>query len=1082
MPKVVVHAIIWLEERGRYVRCEPGSSDFGLVPGAEEEWLDWLAGHASFAFEGKQGHLTLRKEARARQGEYWYAYRCQNRRTVKRYAGRTGDLTITRLEEIASEINLAFTAPQTRQARQTPDPEPGVQTSISPLLTSKLSLRRLHRALLTRARLLAQLDAGLEQPLTLLCAPAGFGKTTLVRQWLAASNELRAAFPAIAWISLDVGDNDPARFWHSIFTATRSWYTLPEQHLLSLLYPPSQPYVKQFSLEVVLTSFLNEVARQNISGLLILEDYHVIGENRIHETLDFLLAHLPDNLHVVLLTRHEPPLALARLRANGHLNELRTSDLRFSLAESAAFLQEFALSAQALEHLDTHLEGWAAGLRLLAISLQGKTTQAQLEHTLATFRGNHRPILDYFVSEVLHTQSAMVQDFLLRTSVLPRLTSALCAAVTEQQESASLLERIERANLFLEALDEAGEWYRYHALFAEAMQHEALRRLGEDELCAICRHASCWFEEQGMFSEAIEAALKARDSERAARLIELLFQSPQIQGTREYHTHRRWLESLPTQRLQQSPLLCFGYAITLMFDRKLEIPGQASSEQELYQQIETLLQRAEEGWLAIQDLPRIGTIYAFRATTAMRQGKMENAAHWARQALTLLSETDIMWRSSSLNALAFQALQKGQINEAWQLFQQVESLAQTKGNAALQGMATLFLGIISFMQGKLHQASGYYHKISQNLNQAETYPASLIATLPLTMVLYEWNDLGRLQQHAQMIFELSEHFSSIPQNFIHVAIEIPLACLQHAQGETQLAIERLENLWTNRRVSEHDFPFFIYQEGLYWLVRFSLLRRDQPGAQRWLNELIRCYQFHSSSPANLPRLPAPVLSLISSSSDLASNVLGGRRDTTLPPHLQEQKTLLLARFALLEGEAEQAIAMLSEILPDVQAACRAHYLLQIRLLMAQAYAACKQPAQARQWLQAALELGYPEGFQRSFLDEGEQLAPLLRELLLHLHTEPLRGYARTLLRAFPRVQQNPVDEVFSESDMLVDPLSPQEQRVLRLLAAGHSNAEIARQLVVSVNTVRTQIQSIYRKLQVNNRHAASEVARQLHLG
>ncbi|HXR65375.1 MAG TPA: transcriptional regulator, partial [Ktedonobacteraceae bacterium] len=560
MPKVAAHAIIWLAEQDSYVRCEPGNSAFTPVLDEEGEWLSWLATCSSFAFQGKQGHLTLRKESRARREEYWYAYRCQNRRTIKRYAGRTIDLAITHLEEIASKISAAFAVSHTSQAVPTSAPEPNQHAALSPFLIHKLSLPRLQHGLVERERLLARLDACLELPLTLLCAPAGFGKTTLVRQWIAARNE-QALLPGIAWISLDVGDNDPTRFWHSILTAAQTWYAAPDQHILHLLRSSSQPCIESFTLEVVLTTFLNEVTRQNISGLLILEDYHSITETRIHETVSFFLTHLPETLHVVLITRHEPPLLLARLRANGDLNEIRAAELRFSLAESATFLQEFLLSPDILEHLDATLEGWAAGLRLLALSLQGKTTQPQVERALATFSGSHRPILDYFVTEVLHTQPEAIQSFLLRTSVLPRLTPALCVTVTGWQESAILLEQIERDNLFLEELDEEGEWYRYHALFAEAMQHEARRSLGEDELYVLSHLASCWFEQQGLLSEAIEAALKARESARAATLIEQFFQAPQIQETREYHTLHRWLEQLPAALLQQSPILCFGYAI-----------------------------------------------------------------------------------------------------------------------------------------------------------------------------------------------------------------------------------------------------------------------------------------------------------------------------------------------------------------------------------------------------------------------------------------------------------------------------------------------------------------------------------------
>ncbi|MBO0783062.1 MAG: LuxR family transcriptional regulator, partial [Ktedonobacteraceae bacterium] len=434
MPKVVAHSVTWIAAQNTYVIHEPGRPDSSPVPGEEQQWFTWLAACSSFAFQGKQGHLTLRKEARARNAGYWYAYRCQNRKTIKRYAGRTTDLAITRLEEIAGEISAAFATARPPQEAPELDPEP---SATSPLLAPKLRLPHLHSSLVARERLLARLDACLERKLTMLCAPAGSGKTTLVRQWIAARSE-QVSFPPVSWVSLDAGDNDPTRFWRYILASSQAWHTTPDQHALNLLLSstqPYQPYMKPPTLEVALTTFLNEVTQRNIAGLLILEDYHVIVEARIHETLDFFLSHLPETLHVVLITRQEPPLPLARLRANGDLNEIQAADLRFTSEESAAFLQEFALSTEALARLDTHLEGWAAGLRLLFLSLQGKTTQPQIERLLATFSGSHRPILDYFVAEVLHAQPERLQDFLLRTSVLPRLSPSLCTAVTGMPES-----------------------------------------------------------------------------------------------------------------------------------------------------------------------------------------------------------------------------------------------------------------------------------------------------------------------------------------------------------------------------------------------------------------------------------------------------------------------------------------------------------------------------------------------------------------------------------------------------------------------------------------------------------------------
>lgn len=1071
MPKVAAHAVIWLAEQATYALREPENPHIRPLPSEGEAWSGWLAAHSSFAFQGKRGHLTLRKESRASREGYWYAYRCQNQRTVKRYAGRANDLTIARLEEVAGEINAAFALPQARNEEDEASLEPESPAPPLPLLTSKLRLPHLHSSLIRRERLLERLDACLEHKLTMLCAPAGSGKTTLVRQWIVENSE-QVAFPPIAWVSLDAGDNDPARFWRAILTAAQTWYATPDQHILNLLLSSTQPSTRLLTLEVVLTTFLNEINQQNITGLLVLEDYHTISETRIHETVSFFLSYLPETLHVVLVTRHEPPLPLARLRANGELHEIQTADLRFSPAESAAFLQDFSLSAEALEQLDAHLEGWAAGLRLLFLALQGKTIPLQVERLRATFSGSHRPVLDYFVAEVLHAQTADLQDFLLRTSGLPRLTASLCAAVTGQRESADLLKQIERGNLFLEALDESGEWYRYHTLFAEAMQHEARQRLSEDELCAVAYNASCWFEQQGLLSEAIEAAFQARASERAASLMEQLFQSPQMQEIQERHTQRRWLEQLPEAILQQSPVLCFGYAAALIFDRDAQAQKNVPSEQ-----IEALLQRAEESWRASNNLPRLGEVYAFRAFSSLQQGRLtmgSEALACARQALDWLPAREEMWRGLSLITLAIHALQRGKLQESRSLFEQAESLTPAKSNAAIRSMAALFLGMIYFAQGHLHQAARSYSKLSNQATRQEIHP--VLSILPMGRVLYEWNELDALEQEIQRAIDMTAQFGSNPENIIHLATEVLLACLYHARGKTELAVQRLAAFFTERRVFDENFSLFIYHEALLWLVRFSLLLEDQFNARRWLSEMDRYQQHYNlATSGEVPLLQTagdvPV-------SEQAESALSERGETGVPALFHEQNTLLRARFSLGRGEPEAALRMLNVLLPEAQAAGRGQNVLQTKLLLAQAYAASKQASQARRWLLEALEQGYLEGYTRSFLDEGERIFHLLREVLPHLRSEPLRGYAQVLLRGFAS-ERSDITHVAAVE--LVEPLSQQEQRVLHLLIAGRSNPEIAQELVVSVNTVRTQIKSIYHKLNVHDRHAACEVARQLHL-
>jgi LuxR family maltose regulon positive regulatory protein len=1085
MPKVIAQAIIWLPERNVYVIREPESADFSPVPDEESEWFAWLAARSSFAFQGQHGHLTLRREIRARREAYWYAYRCQNQRTIKRYVGKTNDLAIPRLEEVARDITVAFSAAPAQEEEQEQSAHFASHASTLSLLTPKLRLPQLHTSLIVRERLLARLDASLERKLTVLCAPAGFGKTTLVRQWIAARS-MDVLFPPVAWVSLDAGDNDPVRFWRYVLTACQTWSPAPDHHALTLLLSSTQPSLQPISLEMVLTTFLNELVQQGSHGLLLLEDYHLIAEPRIHETLTFFLTHLPETLHIVLMTRHEPPLPLVRLRANGDLNEIQATDLRFSHEEMAAFLHDFPLSTEALERLDAHLEGWAAGLRLLFLSLQGKGTPSQIEHVLSTFSGSHRPILDYFVTEVLHAQPEPLQDFLLRTSVLTRLSPSLCAAVTSRQDSAALLETIERAHLFLEALEgqDSGEWYRYHALFAEAMQHEARRRLGEEELRALSHAASCWFEQHGLLPEAIEASLKMGENVRAAALIEQLIQTSHFQESHEYQTLRRWLEQLPEELLKQSPLLCSHYAVALIFGRT---PQQ--SVQAIDAQVEELLHIAEERWRSSNNLAQLGELFAFRSIYALQQRKREQGVVYARHARAWLLEKEYLWRGISSSVLGIDALFTGQFDEARSIFEEINTYWKMAGSSHATPGTTFLVGMIYFEQGELHQAARHYRKLWSEASPPESQPVAALAHLGLAQVYYEWNDLDMAEQQVQETLHLGAQFSDVPNELLRVPVELMLVRMQHAQGETALAMQRLIPLLSHVRLQHDELHLYLYQEVLSSLVLYALSLGDHATAQYWLNDFTRHLELHSLPVSDTRFLDAPAdpvsdARFLDAPADEPTPVSVQTDDVDtiqhhigLPTTFLERKALLTARLFLAQGEPEAALSTLDSLLPAARAGGRGRSALQITLLMAQAYAAAKQFTEARQLLLEGLEQGHTEGYQRIFLDEGDRLFTLLRDLFPHLHRQSLRSYAQTLLHAFAQAQNSPHTVVST----LFEPLSPQEQRVLRLLAAGRSNPEIASELVVSVNTIRTHVQRIYRKLNVNSRVAAIETARRLQL-
>jgi LuxR family maltose regulon positive regulatory protein len=911
-----------------------------------------------------------------------------------------------------------------------------------PLLETKLNLPRLHASLISRERLLTQLEAALTHKLTQLAAPAGFGKTTLVRQWVSdrvACDTVCHSFPPLAWVSLDPGDNDPARFWSYVITACQAFQTGIGQSTLAFLYTTMQPPFEPSPLEKVLTMFLNELTDCTNGGILILEDYHVITSPLIHETVTFLLDHLPANLHLIILTRSDPLLPLARLRAGGGLYELRAADLRFSPEEMHTFLQQispFPLSEEAISQLGARLDGWAAGLRLFALKLQGCTSQQEVEHASATFTGSHRSLQDYFVTEVLSLQAEPLQDFLLQTSTLSRLSGSLCDFVTGRSDSQYLMETLERGGLFLDSLDETGEWYRYHALFAESMRQEAHHRLGEDELRALSNRASQWFEQHGYFGEAVEATLHAQDVSQAIALIEHLTGSGHFREINEFHTLCRWLEHMPETVMCSHPALCFSYATALLFLSIADSPAPATLTR-----IEKALQMAEQNWQSAGDISRLGEVSAFRSLLGHQQGEPQVSVTYARQALTLLPPEETAWRSISLIVVGEEAYRAGQLDLARQVLQEARVRCESTGNRYFTRATINMLGEVCFEQGQLHQAAAYFRLVRTLAREREDLDDICHGLLGLAQLSFEWNDLQEAWSVAQEVFDLGQQIAQ-ESHKAHAAIT--LARVQYARGQCTSAQQQLAALLA--RMQSLKSPL-LYREVLAWQARLQLADGNHAAVQRWVTDR-------------------------------------NRHEAKLPMLYHEREELIVARWLLAQGKAAEQLRLLERLHSVAQEAGRIRSALEIQLLMAQAHMALNQVQEARQNMRAVLSCAHGEGFLRLFLDEGVQLSTLLYTSISSMHEKPLITFLQTVLHAFALEQSEHDMLSFSVSPgpaQLIDPLSPQEQRVLRLLAAGRSNQEIAGELIVSVNTIRTQVQSIYRKLNVHNRFAASAVARHLRL-
>jgi LuxR family maltose regulon positive regulatory protein len=1046
MPKSAQYIVSWSPERAAYLLTAPENGASRLLSEDGDDWLAWLEQHRAFAFHGRSGQINVLKERRRRGGDgYWYGYRRHGERMRKRYIGRSEQLSMERLEEIADLLvhEDETAAPSPAPVENVPPVESVKQAagimSFEPLLMPRLQLPRPQRSLLLRENLLELLDKGLEYKVTLIAGPAGFGKTTVVAQWIASRSE-RADFPRVASVTLDEGDNDPIRFWRYIIGACRQF--LPgfgkeaEEMLLAHRLPPFKP------LDMMLTVLLNALSRLEHSAILILDDLHVINSPQVVETFSFFLEHLPASLHLALLSRGDPPFSVARLRARNELLDIYPPHLAFSLEETRAFFERelpFTLSPTILRQIHERLEGWPAGLRLFARPLHLYANEQEIERMLATFSASYWTFQEYFLSEVLHALPQEQQEFLLQTSVLPRITAALCEAVTGREDSARLLEALRAGDLFLGPLDSIGQWMRYHTLFAEAMQQEARRRLGDERLQQLAARASTWYEEHGLLMEAIETALNASAFARAASLIERFverYQQSNASSIPELYRLHRWLERLPEAELERRPDLCVQYAMTLLFilmERPYFTPGK--------ERIYHLLQTAEQRWRDANNTAKLAEIFAFRALLARQDGKTLQSVTWARQALAWLPREDRNWRGVALATVGIGEIFEGSLDKAREYFLEALALNEQIGNIPYARAIRSMLAWATFEQGAMRHAAEEFRQIQEEARLQEDRDDIARTSLWQAQIAYQWNNLEEAEQAARDALAFGELMNGEELQALAMA---RLAQILHARGQSEQAQQQLTS-WLAQRVvpaSPHSYQF--YRQVQAQLAYIQLASGDLAAVRRWFAAI-------------------------------------ERREEALPLLQRRREQLLWARLLLAQGESAAAVETLEGLHSAARETGHVIFAMEIQVMLAQAYERAGQHTKAREQLLALLERAASEGYLRLFLDEGEEMAEMLRGLLPHLREKALLAYVWQILSAFPSPATAPGSGAASGAALLLEPLSPQERKVLRLLAAGNSNAGIARELVVSVNTVRTQVQSIYRKLNVNNRVEASAAARQLNL-
>jgi len=902
---------------------------------------------------------------------------------------------------------------------------------VDAILTTKLYIPPVGSQVVSRPRLIDRLTEGLTRKLILISAPAGFGKTTLLGEWV-GNNEL-----PVAWVSLDENDNDLSSFLTYLIAAVQTIDADMGTGALSGLQS-QQP----LQFESILTALINEVAEASQEFILVLDDYHLIEVGPIHDALTFFLEHLPPQIHLVIASRSDPLLPLVRLRGRGELTELRAADLRFTPDEAATFLNQMMglnLSAEDIAALETRTEGWIVGLQMAALSMQGRADTASF---IQAFTGSHHYVLDYLVEEVLQRQPKRVQSFLQQTCILDRLSGPLCDAVTQQKNGRAMLEALERGNLFVVPLDDKRQWYRYHHLFADVLQTRLMEEQ-PDQVPTLHRRASEWYEQNGLSSDAIRHALATEDFERAASLVELAW--PAMHRSFQYAILLSWVTALPDELLRTRPVLSVGYAWLLLGSGELEAAEAQLRDAERWLDVAEDTSKRPETHAAemvvvdevqFQSLP--GSIAAARASHAGAIGDVPGTMTYARQALDLLPEGDYLRRGQAIAFLGLAYWANGDLEAAHRHFADGMSTLQKAGNLFLSISGTFALADIRIAQGRLREAVTTYRKsLRLATEQGDPIPPGTANLhLGISELYREQGDLEAATKHLLRGKELGEHAALPSYKYRWYLAE---ARIEETQGDLNSALDLLDEAETQHvRVAIPDVRPIKALKTRVWIAQGRLTE-----ALDWAHERG-----------------------LSVEDDLS--------------YMREFEHITLARVLIAQhksGREEHpihgAVGLLERLLKAGEEGGRVGSVIEILVQQALAHETAGHLPLALVPLERALTLAEPEGYVRIFVDEGAPMAALLQEAAKPSNTP---NYVSELLTAFGKAEgSRPV------SQLLIEPLSERELEVLKLLGTELNGPEIARELMVSLNTMRTHTKNIYNKLGVNNRRAAVRHAEELDL-
>ena len=918
------------------------------------------------------------------------------------------------------------------------------------LLTTKLYIPPTRPELVHRSRLVERLNEGIHRKLTLISAPAGFGKTTLVSEWVdhirPDTTKKNQSKYRIAWVSLDEGDNDFVRFLSYFITALKQIEGIEAtfgKGTLSLLQSP-QPQPQP--TEAILTTLINEVAAIPDKTIFVLDDYHLIEAQPIHDALSFLLENIPPQIHLVIATREDPHLPLARLRAKDQLTELRAADLRFTSSEAAEFLNQVMglnLSKEDIAALELRTEGWIAGLQLAAISLRGQTDTSRL---IQSFTGSHRLVLDYLIEEVLNQQPENIQTFLLQTAIINRLTASLCNALTDQEDGQETLEMLERANLFIVPLDNERNWYRYHHLFADILR-QRLQLTRSEQLSSLHIRASEWYEKNGSFDDAIEHALHAKDFGRAAGLLELVYQ--EMSSKFLFADWLIWVKKIPNELIQTRPVLSTQYGEALLDKGELEASENRFRDAERWlepnivegPQRENLSDRMvviDEDQFSI--LP--AKIANCRAQIALAQGDVSDAVKHAELALKLSpAESQISSEASVLLGLTYWG--SGDLEAAHGAMSDWVNSMERSGNIYFAIAATFGLADIRIAQGRLSEAESIYKHSVQLASEQDENVQRITAhhQLGLAMIYHEKGEQEDFETHLLKSKELGEQTTLIDWPYRwHIA----QAQLKETVGDMEAALDLLDE--AKRLYVKNLVPDIQPIEALK--ARVYIKQGSLAKALNWVHERG-----------------------ISVDDDLS--------------YLSEFEHITLARVIIAEYKNNRterdilhAVRLLERLLKAAEDRRRMGSVIEILVVQALAHDAQGNMNPALHVLERALDVAEPEGYLRIFVDEGPQMARMLYKALSQ-GIAP--DYVRRLLVAFPPEEQEKTIALKSQApdSEWIEPLSEREIEVLGLIAEGLTNQEISGRLFVSLNTVKAHTRNIYSKIGVNNRTQAVAKARTL---